>query len=170
MANKLKKRGSTLRIMRKIHIKTTMSEVTPHTGQNGYNKKTQILNVGEWVEKKECSCTVWRNINWYNHYGKQYGGSLKKKKKNRVTIWSRNPTPGCVSKKLKILFQKHIWTTMTLCDPMDYMVHGILQAGILEWVAIIFFRGPSHPRYWNQFSHIAGEFFTSQATSKAQYS
>ena len=36
---------------------------------------------------------------------------------------------------------------MTLCDPMDYMVHGILQAGILEWVAIIFFRGPSHPRY-----------------------
>ena len=24
---------------------------------------------------------------------------------------------------------------LTLCDPMDYTVHGILQAGILEWVA-----------------------------------
>ena len=23
----------------------------------------------------------------------------------------------------------------TLCDPMDYTVHGILQARILEWVA-----------------------------------
>ena len=24
----------------------------------------------------------------------------------------------------------------TLCDPMDYAVHGILQARILEWAAI----------------------------------
>ena len=24
----------------------------------------------------------------------------------------------------------------TLCEPMDYTVHGILQARILEWVAI----------------------------------
>ena len=37
----------------------------------------------------------------------------------------------------------------TLCDPMDPMcppgssVHGILQARILEWVAIPFSRGPS---------------------------
>ena len=28
----------------------------------------------------------------------------------------------------------------TLCDPMDYTVHGILQARILEWVAIPFSR------------------------------
>ena len=36
----------------------------------------------------------------------------------------------------------------TLCDPVDCSppgssVHGILQARILEWVAISFFRGPS---------------------------
>ena len=24
---------------------------------------------------------------------------------------------------------------LTLCDPMDYTVHGILQARILEWLA-----------------------------------
>ena len=24
---------------------------------------------------------------------------------------------------------------LTVCDPMDYTVHGILQARILEWVA-----------------------------------
>ena len=29
----------------------------------------------------------------------------------------------------------------TLCDPVDYMVHGILQARILEWVAFLFSRG-----------------------------
>ena len=26
----------------------------------------------------------------------------------------------------------------TLCDPMDYTVHGILQARVLEWVAFPF--------------------------------
>ena len=31
----------------------------------------------------------------------------------------------------------------TLCDPMDYRVQGILQARILEWVAVSFSRGPS---------------------------
>ena len=31
---------------------------------------------------------------------------------------------------------------LTLCDPMDYTVHGILQARILEWVAVPFSRGP----------------------------
>ena len=31
----------------------------------------------------------------------------------------------------------------TLCDPMDYTVHGILQAKILEWVAFPFSRGSS---------------------------
>ena len=34
----------------------------------------------------------------------------------------------------------------TLCDPMDYTAHGILQARILEWVAVPFSRGSSQPR------------------------
>ena len=33
----------------------------------------------------------------------------------------------------------------TLCDPMDYTVHGILQVRILEWVAFPFSRGSSDP-------------------------
>ena len=39
---------------------------------------------------------------------------------------------------------------MSFCDPMDYIVHGILQAGILEWAAFPFSRGSSHPRDWTQ--------------------
>ena len=31
----------------------------------------------------------------------------------------------------------------TLCDPMDYTVHGVLQAKIVEWVAFSFSRGYS---------------------------
>ena len=31
----------------------------------------------------------------------------------------------------------------TLCDPMDYRVHGILQARILEWIAFSFSTGSS---------------------------
>ena len=33
----------------------------------------------------------------------------------------------------------------TLCDTMDYTVHGILQARILEWVAFPFSKGSSQP-------------------------
>jgi len=49
----------------------------------------------------------------------------------------------------------------TLCDPMDYIVYGILQARILEWVAFPFSRGSSQPRDQTQVSRIAGRFFTS---------
>ena len=47
---------------------------------------------------------------------------------------------------------------------MDYTVHGILQARILEWVAFPFSRGSSQPRDRTQLSHIAGGFFTIWAT------
>ena len=50
---------------------------------------------------------------------------------------------------------------LTLCNPMDYTFHGILQARILEWVAFAFFRGSSQPRDRTQVSHIAGGFFMS---------
>ena len=49
---------------------------------------------------------------------------------------------------------------LTLCDPMDYTVHGILQAMILEWVAFPCPRGSSQPRDRTQVSCIAGRFFT----------
>ena len=53
-----------------------------------------------------------------------------------------------------------------LCDPVGYSLSGssvqkILQARILEWVAIFLFRGSSQPKDSTQVSHIAGRFFTS---------
>ena len=46
----------------------------------------------------------------------------------------------------------------TLCDPMDYIVHGILQARILEWVDFPFSNGSSWPRNRTRVSCIAGGF------------
>ena len=46
-------------------------------------------------------------------------------------------------------------------QPMDYTVHGILQARILARVATAFSKGSSQPRDQTQVSHIAGGFFTS---------
>ena len=54
-----------------------------------------------------------------------------------------------------------------LCDPMDYIVHGILQFRILEWVAFSFSRGSSQPRDQTQISHIAGGFLTNWAMKEA---
>ena len=51
--------------------------------------------------------------------------------------------------------------------PMDYTVHGILQAKILEWVAFPFFRGSSQARDQTQVSWIVGGFFTSWASREA---
>ena len=58
---------------------------------------------------------------------------------------------------------------LTLCNPMDCSsprssVHGILQARILEWVAIPFSRGSSRPRDQTWASCIADRFFTIWAT------
>ena len=65
------------------------------------------------------------------------------------------------------------YSCLTLCVPMDRSLsgsslHGILQAIILEWVAISFSRGSSQPRDQTQVSHIAGRCFNLWATRKSK--
>ena len=55
---------------------------------------------------------------------------------------------------------------LTLDDPIDYTVHGILQARILEWVDFPFSRGSCQPRNQTQVSLIAGRFFTTDPPGK----
>ena len=45
----------------------------------------------------------------------------------------------------------------TLCNLMDYIVHGMLQARILKWIAVPFSRGSSQSRDFTQISCTAGE-------------
>ena len=61
------------------------------------------------------------------------------------------------------------WSHLTLCNPVDCNLqgspaHGILQARILEWVAIPFSGGSSQPRDPTQVSCITGRVFTIWAT------
>ena len=61
---------------------------------------------------------------------------------------------------------------LTLCNPRDCSppgssVHAILQARILEWVAIPFSRGSSQPRDQTLVSYIGDRFFTIWATREA---
>ena len=75
----------------------------------------------------------------------------------------------CKNFKVKVLVAQ---LCLTLCDPMDCSlpgssVLGILQARILEWIAIPFSRGSSQPRGRTGVSCIAGRFFTIWATRGA---
>ena len=63
--------------------------------------------------------------------------------------------------------------TQLFCDPMDCSppgssVHGISQAGILEWVAISSSRGSSQPKDWTHVSCIGRWILYHQATWEAQ--
>ena len=87
---------------------------------------------------------------------------LKKYRENKaIQVWPNSNT---------LLYTRKVKVTQlcsTLCDPMDYTVHGILQARILEWVAFSFSKGSSQPRDWIRVSCIAGRFFNVYAIREA---
>ena len=54
-----------------MQIKTT----TSHQSEWLSLISPQKTKAGEGVEKRESSYTIGGNLNWYKHYGKQYGGT-----------------------------------------------------------------------------------------------
>ena len=52
-----------------------MQMQTSHLSEWPSLTSQQITSAGEDLEKKKSSQTIGGNVNWYNHYGKQYGGS-----------------------------------------------------------------------------------------------
>ena len=88
-----------------------------------------------------------------------------------VKKWSESVTCSVVSDSLR----SHGWrslggyrpysqTIWLNCSLLGFSVHGVLQARILEWVAIPFSRGSSWPRNWTWISCISGRRFTLWAT------
>ena len=94
---------------------------------------------------------------------------------------STNPVPGLLVHPLTVNACANTVTESesevaqscpTLCNSVDCslprsFLHVILQARILEWVAISFSRGSSWPRDRTQVSHIAGRHFNLWATREA---
>ena len=56
----------------------------------------------------------------------------------------------------------------TFYDPIDYTVHGILQARILELVAIPFCRGSSQPRDQTQVSQLQVDSLSAEPPGKSK--
>ena len=80
-------------------------------------------------------------------------------------VWGENLVEAVGEQNKGRVCVKVAQSHLTLCNPMDCIlpgpsVHGILQARILDWVAIPFSRGSSQPRDRTQVSHIAGGFLT----------
>ena len=110
-----------------------------------------------WIKKKKFGpcCTSW---------GSQFPSQELSPGYNSESSKSNTRPP------VKVLV---IQLCLTLCDPMEcstpgFSLHGILQASILEWVAIPFSRGSSWPRDQTQVSCVAGRFFTVLAIREAQ--
>ena len=60
--------------VREMQIKTTMRYHLTPMRMAIIKKSTK--NAGKGVKKREPSCTVGGNVNWYSQYGEQYEDSL----------------------------------------------------------------------------------------------
>ena len=128
----------------------------------------QLYSKAVWVN----SLTVYRlqntfltlatlQIHWWAPTLSMWTGISRQRSPPFVHSFTVNSSGGC-DMKVKVAQSRP-----TLRDPMDYTVHGILQARILEWVATPFSRGSSQLTVQIQVSLIAGGFFTSWATREA---
>ena len=118
---------------------------------NRANLKESNRNSQDSDKESACQCrrsrrqgfNPWvRNIPWRMKWKPNPGILIGKSHGQRTqagySLW------GC--KELDATSTQVAQTCQTLCDPMDYTAHGILQARILEWVALPFSKGSSQPR------------------------
>ena len=112
----------------------------------------------QWLSKEGC-------YKWFCTEG-----ALRLRKVNSpMSLMSQ---PGIILRSVLCMHAQLSQLCWTLCNPMNHSmpgssVYGILQARILESVAISSSRGSFWPRDWTQVSCIAGRFFTVWATSEA---
>ena len=99
---------------------------------------------------------------------------LWRKIQRTIVLWSVRPfffyiiNHSVIHLKVKVLVTQ---SCLILCDPLDCSltvssVHGILQARILEWVAIPFSKESSQSRDQTCASRTVGRFFTTELPGK----
>ena len=93
------KRPSTLLIIRKMQIKTTI-EILPHTCQNGYHQKyhKEHMLMRMWRKGNTCTLLVGMLISAVTV---EYNMEVPQEVKNRTIVWTSNSTPGYLSEKNK---------------------------------------------------------------------
>ena len=131
-----------------------------------------------YITKANKVCVRWTWANFGRWWGTGTGrpGVLQSMRSQRVRhnwLTEQQQARYCsydrfLNYSYEVKWMKVTQSCLTLCDPMDYTVHGILQARMQEWVAVFFSRESSQPRDGIQMSCIAGRFFTSWATREAK--
>ena len=96
------------------------------------------------------------------------GEKFKQKRERIIYMFLRNPLSFISVYLYANSCSWYVWSKSCSVVSDSCEVHGILQARILECVALPFSRGSSQLRDRTQISHIAGAFFSSWATRKAQ--
>ena len=133
--------------------------------------------LGDWDWHIYTIDTMYKILNYWAHtvlYRELYSvlcGDLNGKEIwERGNICEHTADSFCIQEKLtqRCKAAKESRSRSVVSDSMDYTVHAILQARILEWVVVSFSRGSSQPRDRTQVSCIAGWFFTSWATREAR--
>ena len=115
----------------------------PDSGKDWRQEEKGMRRWDGWM----ASPTQWTLV-WVNSGSWRWTGSLV-----CCSLWCRQDSDmtelrnwtELIGRKVKV---KITQLCLTLCDSMDYRVHGILQARILEWIAFSFSRGSSQPKDW----------------------
>ena len=93
------------------------------------------------------------------------GHSLQLVESSINSVWSPHSVASSYLSECEV---KVTQSCLTPCNPVNYTLHGILQARILEWVAFPFSRGSSQPRDRTQVSHIGKETQTDSLPAEPQ--
>ena len=124
-------------------------DITSHWSEWPSSKTSETVSAGEGVEKRECSCTIGGNVNWYSHYGRWYGDSLKKKLGIKLPYNPAIPILGICPKETKIerdicipLFIPALFTTVRIwkqpkCPATDEWIKKLWYIHKMEYYSAI---------------------------------
>ena len=126
--------------------------------QSGKEVLVSIHLSSVWKTFQPFLCTFVKSYLSFKHFGI---GSIHYLFHKLLTLIPKENLLSC-KWKVRVLVAQ---SCMTLCDPVDCSlsgssVHVILQARVLEWVAIPCSKGSSQPRDQTRVSCFAGRFFT----------
>ena len=164
-------------------------------GSPSHSNQTRKRNKNtNWKKKSHCLQMAWYQTEKILHITKKLTSKLSEATGYRIYT-QKSVACLCINNELSERESKKIITfktgskrvnysgvnlsevaqsCLTLCDPVDCSppgssVHGILQARILEWVVMLFFRWSSWPRNRTQVSHNASRIFIIWATRQAPF-